>query len=182
MEKDGLMGKNRQRRVRMNARQFWAALLALWLLFIFGHSMVPAQISSEESGTLLLILLRLAERLGIDGAWLTEHILRKLAHFAEYGIYGILLLINVKNRRRERRYSRAGWQEKAFPLALAVIGVPFVDETIQLFTPGRSGQIQDVWLDMAGCLAGLLFAELFLSLFERRFRQRRSKNTFFEVS
>ncbi len=76
MEKDGLMGKNRQRRVRMNARQFWAALLALWLLFIFGHSMVPAQISSEESGTLLLILLRLAERLGIDGAWLTEHILR----------------------------------------------------------------------------------------------------------
>ena len=38
--------------------------------------------------------------------------------------------------------------------------VPFVDETIQLFVPGRSGQISDVWLDMAGGAAGFLAAFL----------------------
>lgn len=33
--------------------------------------------------------------------------------------------------------------------------VPFVDETIQLFVAGRSGQISDVWLDMSGAAAGM---------------------------
>ena len=32
--------------------------------------------------------------------------------------------------------------------------VSLLDETIQLFTEGRSGQISDVWLDMAGALTG----------------------------
>ena len=30
----------------------------------------------------------------------------------------------------------------------------FIDETIQLFVEGRSGQITDVWLDMAGIYMG----------------------------
>jgi len=30
-----------------------------------------------------------------------------------------------------------------------------VDETIQLFVAGRSGQISDVWLDMSGAAAGM---------------------------
>ena len=34
--------------------------------------------------------------------------------------------------------------------------IPFVDETIQLFVEGRSGQVSDVWLDLAGALCGLL--------------------------
>jgi VanZ family protein len=28
--------------------------------------------------------------------------------------------------------------------------VAFLDETIQLFVPGRSGKIVDVWIDLAG--------------------------------
>lgn len=158
------MEKKERTRIKISGQQFWAFLLVAWLLFIFGHSMVPAQISSEESGTLLVLLLDLADGLGIDAGWLTEHILRKMAHFTEYGVYGVLLWINSKNGRRERRYSRAGWQEKVFPLALAVIGAPFLDETIQLFTPGRSGRVEDVWLDMAGCLTGLLLTKLFMEL------------------
>ena len=166
------MEKKQQRTIRISTQQFWAVLLAAWLLFIFGHSLVPASISSKESGTFLLLILKLADGMGIDGGWLTEHILRKTAHFAEYGIYGVLLWINAKNGRRERRYSRAGWQEKAFPLALAVIGVPFFDETIQLFTPGRSGQIEDVWLDMAGCLTGLFLTKIFMGYLGKLLRRR----------
>lgn len=32
--------------------------------------------------------------------------------------------------------------------------VALTDETIQLFVPGRSGQVTDVWLDFLGILAG----------------------------
>lgn len=42
------------------------------------------------------------------------------------------------------------------------------DETIQLFVPGRSGQIADVWLDTAGCLTGALLTLLIFRLCRKR--------------
>ena len=41
---------------------------------------------------------------------------------------------------------------------IAIFAVPFLDETIQLFTEGRSGQISDVWLDMSGAAVGMAIA------------------------
>ena len=38
------------------------------------------------------------------------------------------------------------------------------DETIQLFSPGRSSQVLDVWLDFMGVLAGLLVGLFLLAL------------------
>ena len=38
---------------------------------------------------------------------------------------------------------------------MMIFMVPFVDETIQLFVAGRSGQISDVWLGMSGAAAGM---------------------------
>ena len=38
----------------------------------------------------------------------------------------------------------------------AAFCLPFIDETIQLFVEGRSGQISDVWLDMAGIYMGIM--------------------------
>ena len=35
--------------------------------------------------------------------------------------------------------------------------LPFLDETMQLFTEGRSAQVDDVWLDVAGVCFGTLF-------------------------
>ena len=55
-------------------------------------------------------------------------------------------------------------------LALRHITVPMLggvltaltDETIQLFSEGRSSQVTDVWLDSAGVLAGILVAIVLL--------------------
>lgn len=44
----------------------------------------------------------------------------------------------------------------------AVLFMPFVDETIQLFVEGRSGQISDVWLDMAGIVTGIMVTAGFM--------------------
>ena len=74
---------------------------------------------------------------------------RKAAHFTEYAGLGFLLAMNTG----------AGLASVFCLLKenlTAVFGMPFIDETIQLFVEGRSGQISDVWLDMAGIFTGIL--------------------------
>ena len=48
------------------------------------------------------------------------------------------------------------------------------DETIQLFVPGRSGRIADVWLDTAGYFNGALLTLLIFSLCRKRPKQRKT--------
>jgi VanZ family protein len=78
---------------------------------------------------------------------LTDHIVRKAAHFTEYLILGLLGTATVRP-----------WAGQAQAMREALLGVlvPLVDETIQLFVPGRSGQISDVWLDVTGFVCGFL--------------------------
>lgn len=131
----------------MKKHTFWHVLLILYLLLIYFHSLTPAALSSQESGAVLRLLHSVLGELGIAAPWLTEHVVRKCAHFGEYFILGLLLtksLNNAKLKGLERI-----WGQLCLTMAL-----PFIDETLQLFTPGRSGQISDVWLDMGGAAAG----------------------------
>ena len=145
----------------------WRLALALYLCVVYGHSMMPAHISSGESGAVLGLLRRMMEFIGLNGEMLTEHIVRKAAHFTEYMGVGILLWKNFASAEREETPPRLRSAEReeipprgrsAERMALAWFVIPFVDETIQLFVAGRSGQISDVWLDMAGAAVGLLAA------------------------
>ena len=115
-------------------RVFWA-LTALWLLFIWGHSLLPASASREESGRWLALLQTWLP-------WLTDYLIRKAAHFTEYAVLGALLFGAADTR-------RGLW----FPPCFGVLAA-LADETVQLFAAGRSGQVSDVWLDLAGFLAG----------------------------
>ena len=119
-------------------RIFWLAVLLLYVCFIYGNSLTPASVSSQESG-----------------------FVRKTAHFLEYAGLGILLAFNF----RPRAGAFAGRLRGALEAALVI---PFVDETIQLFVEGRSGQVSDVWLDLAGALCGLFGAVLVHRLFAGR--------------
>ena len=114
---------------RTYGRWFWWALCALWLAVIIGHSLMPADLSNAESGGLLARLIALFP-------FLTERLLRKLAHFSEFAVLGFLLAQCFRVR-------------VARPL-LAGLLCALGDETVQLFIPGRSGQIHDVWIDFAG--------------------------------
>ncbi len=136
----GLIGKRKE--------FLWRLALVLYLCVVYGHSMMPAHISSGESGAVLGLLRDGMEFIGLNGEMLTEHMVRKTAHFMEYAGVGILLWGNFA----------AGRLRPAERVALAIVAIPFVDETIQLFVAGRSGQISDVWLDMAGAVAGVLAA------------------------
>lgn len=164
----------------------WFLLLVVWVIVIFIQSLIPAEISSEESGAVLLWVVGTVENLGMSGEELTEHLIRKFAHFLEYTIYGVLLIQNFRN---DWYGSGGNWKagrlrkskgEQYLPVFFAVFMVPFIDETIQLFVSGRSGQISDVWLDMTGGAFGILLNALGIMLLDRinrskprSFRRRR---------
>ena len=63
------------------------------------------------------------------------------------------------------------WVAALLPGTLAAL----CDETIQLFVPGRSGQITDVWLDTAGYLTGALLTLLIFRLCRKRPKQRKTQ-------
>ena len=123
--------------------------LALTLLLIWGHSCMPADVSGEESGFATQLLTPVLE-IFVGSGNVTEHLVRKLAHFSEYTVLGIQLLALRSD------VSPSGL---LLPLGCG-FAAAFLDETIQLFIDGRSGSVPDIWLDGSGVAFGILIGLL----------------------
>lgn len=123
--------------------------LALMTLLIWGNSMRTAAQSAQQSTSLLSWLTPWLNAVGIPPEGF-HTILRKLAHFSEYGLLGVLwtseLWLGPHGEKRRGTIERL-----SFCMLTA-----FLDESIQLFVPGRSGEIRDVWIDTAGALTGIV--------------------------
>ena len=121
--------------------------------------MAVADVSSVSSGRVLQLLQAVLRRLEMPGLAqrLTMHLVRKLAHFCEYLLEGFLLMLCM------RVYSRHPLRHITVPMLAGVL-TALTDETIQLFSEGRSSQVTDVWLDSAGVLVGILIALVFMAL------------------
>lgn len=150
----------------LRKRWIWTAAVLLYVGFIFHNSLTPADESSRQSGRVLQMILSCIQWMGLEGGWITEHLVRKAAHFGEYALLGALLSIAL------RQYSAALMMRRILQCWIGSL-IPLVDETLQLFTEGRSGQISDVWLDMAGTAAGFLFAGAVYWLTMKRSRTER---------
>ena len=126
------------------------------IAFIFSNSMAVAEVSSVSSGRVLQLLQAVLRRLGHPALAqrLTMHIVRKMAHFCEYTLEGFLLMLCM------RVYTRRYVRHISVPMLGGVL-TAMADETIQIYSPGRSSQVTDVWLDSAGVLAGILIALVF---------------------
>ena len=130
------------------------------LAFIWGHSMVPAALSSVESERFLALVRplvtaagRFLERLGIRAE--ESVLVRKLAHFAEYAVLGVLTyLLFVTPRHRGRL---------VLP-AMFCLGAAAVDESIQRHIEGRAPALRDVGIDFAGACLGILAAAIVVAL------------------
>ena len=125
--------------------------------FIFSNSMAVASVSSHSSGRVLTLLQGILRRLGHPGmaARLTQHIVRKLAHFSEFTLEGFLLMLCL------RVYTRRFVRHVSWPM-LGGMATALLDETIQLYVPGRTSSVRDVWIDFGGVIAGLFVALLLL--------------------
>ena len=135
------------KRRKTQIKTILVVLLAFLLAFIWLHSMVPAEDSAEESQRVGQILTPILELFVGEGN-VTDHLVRKLAHFCEYGALGVVLGALVLVRRGKLfQWSYA---------LLCALAVAVIDESIQLLADGRGAQVQDVLLDTAGSLTGLL--------------------------
>lgn len=110
--------------------------------FIWVNSFFPADISSGLSGVAEKILRAIfGERIPI-----TEGILRKLAHAAEYAAFGMAISTFL--------YEKI--TKKLSFIGFCGLGTAVLDETIQLFSDGRSSQVKDIWIDFSGFTAGVV--------------------------
>lgn len=104
--------------------------------------------SSGISQGVLYEIMQIFARIGISTD-ITEHIIRKLAHFTEFTALGILLSIDtVLFLKNMKQYV---W----IPLFIGLL-VALIDETIQLFPIGRSSSVKDVWIDFSGVIFGTI--------------------------
>ena len=156
--------------MKASARNCWNIILGLLvfltLAFIWGNSLLPRTESQEISRGLLSELCAALEHVGLHIDPQNDHWLRKLAHFGEFGLLGaelgLLLCLN-------RRQSVQGFVNCAF----AGLAVAVTDEALQLIS-NRGSQVQDVLLDFAGFLTGLLLCGLLCGIIGRK----RPKNRF----
>lgn len=131
-------------------RSILCTLTALMIAFIFINSALDAETSSKESMGVLELLNSILSSLNID-LILSENFVRKSAHFAEYFVLGALLYFTVVS------FTKKQIKKLVAPLAVGLL-TACVDETIQLFSLGRSGQLSDVLLDFFGiCTAVFMF-------------------------
>lgn len=139
------------KRFNMRKKFIWSILGILYVAFVLYNSLRPGAVSSAQSSFVLEQALNVMDAVGMGDLVVTEHIIRKTAHFVEYMVMGILLyqVLGLFN-----------FQKMVRRLLYAIFGffVPFVDETIQLFVEGRSGQISDVWLNYSGVAFGMMVA------------------------
>lgn len=121
--------------------------------FIWINSVMPGSVSGELSG----YAEKLLKMFFGDGFILSEAAIRKFAHCFEFAVFGAVLSLFFYEKLPAR-----------LPLiGFFGLGAAVCDETIQLFSDGRSSQIKDVWIDFSGFTAGTLLIFILYALIEK---------------
>lgn len=130
---------------RIRHLPMYVCLVVLTLAFIWGNSLVPGDVSGEISGGVFEMVAGLFAVFGDKG----QLVLRKLAHLTEYTALGFFLTGLWRNLQRRERFT---------PPLLFGLAAACLDETIQIFSPGRGSSLMDVWIDFSGVCIGFLFS------------------------
>lgn len=130
-------------------KYLWVFLTACLVGIIYYNSSLPLKQSSEISGWFAALTQLLAQHLDIQLTGDVEHHIRKLAHFCEFALLGLLLChsfnaLGVSNR-----------TATGYILFLALFAA-VLDEYIQSFSPGRACRVTDVLLDFSGVFCAWL--------------------------
>ncbi len=133
-------------------------LLVCNLVFIWGNSLLPGEVSGAISGFVKDVLEGI---LPIEDNGDSEGIgLRKLAHFTEFAALGALL---------SWRSGMLG-KKNTLPLVSGVTAA-CIDETIQLFVPDRGPGVKDVLIDSSGVITGMLLLHLGHTYFSKKTKE-----------
>ena len=131
------------------------ALLICNLVFIWGNSLLPGEVSGAFSDWVKAILAKLFSGDTDDSSG--GGLLRKVAHFTEFAALGMCLawLHGMLQKGKLR------------PFLWGVLAAS-VDETIQRFVPDRGPSVKDVCIDSAGVLTGIILLWIGHDYFQKR--------------
>ena len=146
------MQNNLSAKAQTTLRLFFTVCLVATLIFIFANSADTADISGGKSEDVVAFINSLLQKIAVP-VRVTEHIVRKAAHFSEYMLLGFWVWLTAW------AYTVRPLRHLAWMLFFGLL-IPVTDETLQLFVPGRAGQVSDVLIDFCGVLCGLLAGAL----------------------
>ena len=151
--------------MKKKGSMIWLFIAIIWAAVIFLFSSRTGVESHETSTSLAAFLSRL---LVPDFAswgpssqtqWISDidNLLRKMAHFFEFGVLGVLTYLTVLNLsrgvRRRKPASKFGLGMISFYIC-AVISA--LDEVFQIFSSGRTSSPKDILIDCAGIALGII--------------------------
>ncbi len=144
-------------------------LLVLAMLgFIWGQSLLPGDLSQLESDRVLGLVRPVVEVLqrvlaALGREYELAFLVRKLAHFTEYAVLGVLMFVLFLQPDGGGRY--------LLPMGLCLSSAA-IDEGLQLLAVDRGPALRDVILDFTGSCAGILAAGLCVVLLHALFPRR----------
>ena len=130
-------------------------LLICNLIFIWGNSLLPGEISGAFSDWVKSVLARIFSAGPDDSSG--GGLLRKVAHFTEFAALGMLLAW-LHGMLQKGKLQPFFWG----------VAAASVDETIQRFVPDRGPAVKDVCIDSAGVLTGIILLWVGYNYFKKR--------------
>ena len=146
---------------------FFLLLTVLSALFFIINSLTNGNISTAESRFFVsLIADNIFHTSNPDAISLITLIVRKLAHFIEFGLFfgffNAFMLCHTEYKNRAYY----------FLTLFLVIFAPLLDETIQYLSPGRTPQVFDIWVDAAGGLFGIIVSGVIFKLCRDKYKKK----------
>ena len=137
--------------------------IILWTCLIFLFSSQDGGESSGFSRKFVEFFIKDPEI--VD---LVEPYVRKLAHFSEYGLGGVLFI---------SLFSTYDWSDRRKIITSISLGVWYaiLDEVHQLMVPGRSGAFKDVYIDSLGIATGVIGMMIVLKITEIVINKKKNK-------
>lgn len=139
----------------MRKRKYiYLTLAILTTVFIFTNSLMPAVVSSEQSGFFVRIATKVFKFFQIETQNINiSYIVRKTAHFMQFFILSFFWFMYFNSTLKE--------PNEIYILSLSIgLITAITDEFIQYFVPGRAMLIEDMLLDLFGVSVFLFIAWL----------------------
>ena len=124
-------------------------LVLVWMGIIFFFSHQTASESSELSSGVMNVIFNIVSFISpVDISEDFLHFLvRKGAHFTVYFVLGVLIIHAL--------FRCVHWKKDVIFATTISILYAISDEVHQLFIPGRSGEVRDVFIDSSGAIIGI---------------------------
>ena len=164
-------------------RIFHIVLTVAIMGFIFLQSAMPDYASAQESGFFVNVAENVlnaitGKELNLDSL---SFVIRKLAHFTEYAVFGCSLLLTTGDLIRSYKSRVEGLKAEpvtpnppAFYIKSVLISwaigtlYAVTDEFHQYFVPGRSCEVRDMILDSLGLATGIVILSLIYTRIKKK--------------